>query len=188
MLLEAGDKDLNSIENNRTPFCVVRPKVRTHLCGLKQPLSIWSAVDKSQAEYTNYCPFLTGVPVETMETMCKYTTDVISSCAFGIESNSLKNPNAEIRENFRKIFENSFRKGIAGLLMFFAPNLQNFFRLKFVDDEYANFLRRTIWSTVEYRWVLTKHCNIWTITQFFIGSETQFCLLWPSLRISERNS
>jgi hypothetical protein len=35
--------------------------------------------------------------------------------------------------------------------MFFAPNLQNFFRLKFVDDEYANFLRRVVWSTVEYR-------------------------------------
>lgn len=92
-----------------------------------------------------------GSAVHTMETMCKYTTDVISSCAFGIESNSLKNPDAEIRGNFRKIFEHSFLKGIAGLLMFFAPNLQNFFRLKFVDDEYAKFLRETVWSTVEYR-------------------------------------
>ncbi|KAJ4432914.1 hypothetical protein ANN_15171, partial [Periplaneta americana] len=92
-----------------------------------------------------------GSAVQTMETMCKYTTDVISSCAFGIESNSLKNPDAEIRGNFRKIFENTLLKGIAGLFMFFAPNLQNFFRLKFVDDEYANFLRKTVWSTVEYR-------------------------------------
>lgn len=92
-----------------------------------------------------------GAPIDVMETMCMYTTDVTSSCAFGIESNSLKNPNAEIWANHRKILKFSVLKGCAGLLMFFAPNFQNMLRLKFVSGEYTELLRRIIWSAVDYR-------------------------------------
>lgn len=36
---------------------------------------------------------------EIKELMARYATDVISSCAFGIDSNSLKNPDSDFRKN-----------------------------------------------------------------------------------------
>jgi len=85
------------------------------------------------------------------ETMASYTTDVIASCAFGINSNSLKDSDAEFRKYLKKIFELSFQKGLAVLTSFFAPFLTIVFKLKSLDDVTTNYIRKTVWSTVEYR-------------------------------------
>ena len=37
--------------------------------------------------------------------IARFTTDVIATCAFGLQSNSIQNPNDEFRENGKKIFE-----------------------------------------------------------------------------------
>jgi len=87
--------------------------------------------------------------VDVAETMYRYTTDVIASCAFGINGNSLKDPNAEFRVFLRKIFDFSFRKGLAGLTAFTAPAVKKFLKIKFLDDDTTIYLRKTIWSTVE---------------------------------------
>jgi len=94
---------------------------------------------------------LTGSPVDVKETMARFTTDVIASCGFGINSNSLKDPNAEFRKHLRRIFEFSFQKGLTVMTSFFAPYLSTVFRLKFLDEATANYIRKTVWSTVEYR-------------------------------------
>jgi cytochrome P450 family 6 len=44
-------------------------------------------------------------PIEAKEVSRKFSTDVITSCAFGIQSNCLLNPTAEFPEFERKIFE-----------------------------------------------------------------------------------
>jgi cytochrome P450 family 6 len=94
---------------------------------------------------------LSGTPVEVKETMARFTTDVIASCAFGINSNSLKDPDAEFGKYLRNVTDFSVLKGLAVLTAFFAPNLKSLFRLKFVDEKTTNYLRQTVWSTVEYR-------------------------------------
>jgi hypothetical protein len=86
-----------------------------------------------------------------VETMYRYTTDVIASCAFGINANSLKDPNAEFRMYTRNIFDFSVRKGLAGLTTFTAPEIKNRLNIKFLDDDTARYVRKTVWSTVEYR-------------------------------------
>lgn len=106
---------------------------------------------------------LIGPVVEVKEAMGRFTTDVITSCAFGIDSNSLKNPEAEFRRYLRNIFGPSVRQEIVSLMAFFAPHFQNFIRLKFLDDNTSNFIRRTVWRTVEYRWELVSNWRIWRV-------------------------
>jgi cytochrome P450 family 6 len=94
---------------------------------------------------------LTGSPVDVRETMARYTTDVIASCAFGIQSNSLKNPDAEFRRYLRKIFDFSIQKGLTNLLGLFAPSIKSILRVKFLDDTTADYITKTVWNTVEYK-------------------------------------
>jgi cytochrome P450 family 6 len=89
--------------------------------------------------------------VDVLETMYRYTTDVIASCAFGINGNSLKDPQSEFRMYVRNIFDFSIRKGLAGLTAFTAPEVKNLLNIKFLDDDTTKYLRKTVWSTVEYR-------------------------------------
>jgi cytochrome P450 family 6 len=98
-----------------------------------------------------YRGMLAGSPVDVKETMARFTTDVIASCAFGINGNSLKDPDAEFRKYLKKIFEFTFQRGLAALMSFFAPYLNTVFKLKIWDDLTTNYLRKTVWSTVEYR-------------------------------------
>jgi cytochrome P450 family 6 len=94
---------------------------------------------------------LSGSIVEVKEMMARFTTDVIASCAFGINSNSLKEPDSEFGRRIRAIFDFDVRKGLAVLMAFFAPYLNNIFRLNVMDDKTNNYLRQTVWNTVQYR-------------------------------------
>jgi cytochrome P450 family 6 len=85
------------------------------------------------------------------ETMMRYTTDVIASCAFGIQSNSLKDPDAEFRRYLRKIFDFSIKKGLTNLLAFFAPSLKSIFRVTLLDKPTTDYVRKLVWNNVAYR-------------------------------------
>jgi hypothetical protein len=88
--------------------------------------------------------------VEVKEMMVRFTTDVIASCAFGINGNSLKDPDSEFGRRVRTIFQFTVQKGLAALFAFFAPHL-NIFRLSFMDDKMNNYVRQVVWKTVQYR-------------------------------------
>ncbi|KAJ9594886.1 hypothetical protein L9F63_013811 [Diploptera punctata] len=92
-----------------------------------------------------------GGSVHVKDLTARYTTDVIASCAFGIESNSLRDPEAEFRRILRSIFQFSPRKALAGFTSFFAPKLQRIFKLRLINEEVTNFVRNTLWRTMEYR-------------------------------------
>jgi cytochrome P450 family 6 len=94
---------------------------------------------------------LSGSTVEVKETMDRFTIDVIASCAFGINSNSLKDEDSEFGRHIRTVFNFSVKKGLAILTVLFAPQLQKIFRLKFIDDKTNDYVRQIVWSTVEYR-------------------------------------
>jgi cytochrome P450 family 6 len=83
--------------------------------------------------------------------MDRYTTDVIASCAFGINANALKDPNSEFGRNITAVGDFSVQKGLAMLLAFFAPYLNTIFRLKFLEDRMNNYVRQIVWDIVEYR-------------------------------------
>jgi len=92
-----------------------------------------------------------GLPLDVKDAMSRYTTDIITSVAFGIEGNSLKNRDAEFNKCTRKLVEYTTLKSFATLAVSFAPALQSVLRLKIVDDDILTFLRKSVWSTVQYR-------------------------------------
>jgi cytochrome P450 family 6 len=94
---------------------------------------------------------LSGSTIEVNELMARFTIDVIASCAFGINSNTLKDPDSEFGRRMRKILHFTLQKGFVGVIAFFAPYLNNVFRVKFLDEETNNFVRQTVWNTVEHR-------------------------------------
>jgi cytochrome P450 family 6 len=61
-------------------------------------------------QYLFQSGLLTGSPVDVVEMMYRYTTEVIASCAFGIIGNSLKDPQAEFRNVLRKYLTSLLEK------------------------------------------------------------------------------
>jgi cytochrome P450 family 6 len=82
--------------------------------------------------------------------MGRFTTDVIASCAFGINSQSLKNPDEEFSRYVRNLSGLDLMRGLALLLAFLAPIFKNILRLKFLDGKTTNYIRQMVWSTGEY--------------------------------------
>jgi cytochrome P450 family 6 len=83
--------------------------------------------------------------------MDRFTTDVIASCAFGINSNLLKDTDSEFGRNITTVFKFSVKTGLAMLTSLVAPHLQIIFRLNIMDDKTNDYVRQIVWSTVQYR-------------------------------------
>jgi hypothetical protein len=89
--------------------------------------------------------------LEAKEAAGKYATDVIATCAFGIESNSLSNPSAEFREFGRKIFDYSVYRSFEFMSAFMLPFVVKLMGITFFSNETTQFMRRAFWETIKQR-------------------------------------
>ena len=92
-----------------------------------------------------------GEVIEIKDVLARFSTDIISSCAFGIECNCLKNENAEFRQWGRKIFEPSLKQLIIMMLSGIAPIVLDTLKLSPIDSEISKYFRNMVQETVEYR-------------------------------------
>ncbi|KAF2902946.1 hypothetical protein ILUMI_03246 [Ignelater luminosus] len=90
-------------------------------------------------------------PIDVKDVVARFTTDVIASCAFGIECNSLKNPNSEFRKYGRKIFEVDMWDSLTRLMTFFLPNLLIYIKIRTFRKDMTDFFVNTVKETVNYR-------------------------------------
>lgn len=90
-------------------------------------------------------------PLEVKTTLGRFTMDVIGSSAFGIECNSLKNPDNEFRKNANKIFSPTFWDSIKEIISTQYPNLFIALGLKRMPDDSETFFMDMVRRTVEYR-------------------------------------
>ncbi|XP_046981040.1 cytochrome P450 6k1-like [Schistocerca americana] len=91
------------------------------------------------------------VELDIKEVTARCTTDVINSCAFGISSNSVGNPDAEFRELGKKTFEYGIHRSLEVLVFFFTPYLSRLLRCVYLQKETNEFLRRVFWETLTAR-------------------------------------
>ncbi|KAH8301481.1 hypothetical protein KR059_004247, partial [Drosophila kikkawai] len=89
--------------------------------------------------------------VEIKELCARFTTDVIGSCAFGLECYSLQDPNAEFRNKGRMIFEKPRHSMLVQSFIFTNAKLARKLRMKVLPDELTEFFMGAVKSTVEYR-------------------------------------
>jgi cytochrome P450 family 6 len=91
-------------------------------------------------------------PVDIKDVLGRFTTDIIGSVAFGLECNSLKNPDAVFRKYGKKVFEIGFTDRIKLLLLFVVPHpILRVFKYKFNKSDVERFFMKAIRDTVEYR-------------------------------------
>uniref|UniRef100_A0A1L8EJ96 Putative cytochrome p450 6a2-like protein n=1 Tax=Haematobia irritans TaxID=7368 RepID=A0A1L8EJ96_HAEIR len=89
--------------------------------------------------------------VDVRELVARYTTDVIGSCAFGLECNSLKDPEAEFRVMNRNMFKKFRHAKVVHFFMHAFPKLAQRLRMREMMDSTHDFYFRIVRETVEYR-------------------------------------
>lgn len=90
--------------------------------------------------------------IQIKDLVSRYTTDVIGTCAFGIECNSLDDPATQFRTMSRKLLENPRRGNIFKRFFVFAfSDLARKFHVKVIDEEVSGFFMDVVRETVSYR-------------------------------------
>ncbi|KAJ8670407.1 hypothetical protein QAD02_001666 [Eretmocerus hayati] len=92
-----------------------------------------------------------GKPLVVKEMCAQFATDLIGTTAFGMNFNSLKDPNAEFRKHGRTVFRSDYKRYWETLSMFFIPPLKLFTKPKFFDGDGSIFLRNTFWEVINER-------------------------------------
>ncbi|EDW74197.1 uncharacterized protein Dwil_GK21808 [Drosophila willistoni] len=89
--------------------------------------------------------------IEVKELLARFTTDVIGTCAFGIECSSLKDPEAEFRVMGRKSITD-LRHGAIGIAFLNSfPQLSRRLHMKMTPEHIEKFFMRIVRETVAYR-------------------------------------
>lgn len=90
-------------------------------------------------------------PIEVKELMGCFTTDVIGSCAFGLECNSFKNEEAAFRKYGKRVFQQSPLRWLKVLTAIVFPNMATKLGIAVLDRDVSDFFNNVVKDTVEYR-------------------------------------
>ncbi|XP_024867536.1 probable cytochrome P450 6a13 [Temnothorax curvispinosus] len=90
-------------------------------------------------------------PVECRELTAKYTTDVIGTCAFGIEMNALSDEDSEFRKMGREIFNPSWKNILQFRMRQMFPWLYELSAYVLPQTKTTKFFIRVIVETMDYR-------------------------------------
>ncbi|KAI7815576.1 cytochrome p450 [Rhyzopertha dominica] len=92
-----------------------------------------------------------GKPVNVKQIMCSFAIDVIGSCAFGLECNSIKDQNSEFRRHGLSFYTDTIVIGIKSCVGIAAPWLARLLRFRAVSKDDTDFFLRVVKETIEYR-------------------------------------
>lgn len=89
--------------------------------------------------------------IEMRDIFGRFSTDVIGSCAFGIECNSLKDPDTEFRKMGKKVLEDPHHKGMVFFLILTFKKLSRKLGVVLFDNKVKEFFTRIVTDTIDYR-------------------------------------
>ncbi|CAD7079485.1 unnamed protein product [Hermetia illucens] len=89
--------------------------------------------------------------LEMKDLLARFTTDVIGSCAFGVECNSLKDPNASFRYYGRKVMDEPHLSPIMQILTIQYPDLARKLHVRIIAKDVEQFFIESVRKTIDYR-------------------------------------
>lgn len=90
--------------------------------------------------------------VEIKDLMSRYTLEVIASCAFGVEANSLEHPDTAIQKIATDAIKSNWLIRIFLSLYFICPKILKYFKIKIAGPNgHEEFYRKLVSDTVSYR-------------------------------------
>ena len=96
---------------------------------------------------------------EITEFLFRFNTDVIGSCAFGLECNTLNESNSEFREIGRKMLQfNRVKLFSLYVAMLFRRQAQ-FLGYRLIDKDVSEFIRNVVKNTIAFRQANNVHRN-----------------------------
>lgn len=90
-------------------------------------------------------------PVECRDLTAKYTTDVIGSCAFGIEMNSLSDVDSEFRRMGKEVFAPNWYNVMRIRIRQAAPWLYDILGYILPHTKVSKFFTRILMENIDYR-------------------------------------
>lgn len=103
---------------------------------------------RTQSEDTN--DEVAGV-YELKDAFTRYTTDVIATCAFGLNMNSMLHRDNEFYETGKIVTNFDGIKGVKLLLFDCIPTLMRWFKIYLFESKTINYFRNVVNTTVEHR-------------------------------------
>lgn len=97
--------------------------------------------------------------LEMKDFLTRFSADVVGSCAFGIECNSLKDPNSEFITMGRLALEKPRHSTRFLALITSFPKIARMFCIKNVRDDVSNFFMKVVRETIECRDKTNITCN-----------------------------
>lgn len=88
---------------------------------------------------------------EFRDLVARMNTNIITSVAFGIDVDTINDPQHVMRQMGVKVFEPNLIAGLRFFSSFFTPKLSEMFKFKFVNDEIENFFTSIIIENVNCR-------------------------------------
>jgi cytochrome P450 family 6 len=120
---------------------------------MKMMFSLMSECAEQLQQYVDK-PARNGDILEMKEVMARFTTDVIGSCAFGLNCNSFTDSNSEFREMGKRLFEPSVASNLRRRLRTLPPFLLKLlkpFHITVHPQEMINFFTGVVNDTINYR-------------------------------------
>lgn len=88
---------------------------------------------------------------EIKDILARFTTDIIGSCAFGIECNCLEDPETRFLEMGLKAFQQPRNSFIKQIICASYPNFGRKMGIKLFRDDVSEFFMKVVRDVVEYR-------------------------------------
>ncbi|KAB0802340.1 hypothetical protein PPYR_04526 [Photinus pyralis] len=89
--------------------------------------------------------------VEIRDLVDRFSIDVIGSCAFGIECNSLKNPNSDFGYYARNFFSTSLKDSLVMLLTCLCPSALSLVRVRSIRKDIGDFFLKVVGENIKFR-------------------------------------
>lgn len=92
-----------------------------------------------------------GKTIDAKNILSRFTMEIIASCAFGLETNSINEKNTEFYEMFGGIVKTSVFRYIRRTIFLVFPSLIKIFKVNLIREELRSFVTNIVKDTIDYR-------------------------------------